>query len=418
MSKYKTFIFKNYEFDAAAKELTLHYSYDNLLNFTETYRFNFDFVDYSADALNRAINTLFFMAGVSYYKAYLAPTITVEDGVIDQVHADFYSKTYQRGLGEFFYVNQLDPNHTIEFPITDNSMAPIDAHGTGMLIGLGGGKDSLVSIEQLRHHDGVATWSVGHRSQLEPLSDVIDLPHYWVEREWDPQLLEIHKQDAYNGHVPISAILACAGTVAAVLSGKRDIVVSNERSADEPTLTYNGSDINHQYSKSSEFEKDYQAVLLADFGLSQRYYSWLRPYSELKIAEMFASTGYEKYKTVFSSCNRAFTHSSDRIFWCGVCPKCAFVFLIFTPFIDRVELEKLWDKNLLLDPELESTYQQLLGIDGDKPLECVGEVKESRSAMIAAQKIYAELAHYTFEIPDDYDYAAMGPHSIPTDITQ
>jgi hypothetical protein len=149
-----------------------------------------------------------------------------------------------------------------------------------------------------------------------------------------------------------------------------------------------------------------------------RYYSLLRPFSELHISELFAKIGFEKYKDVFSSCNRAFVHTSNHMSWCGECPKCAFVFLALTPFIERQKLEELWGgKNLLLDPKLEPTYRRLLGIEGDKPLDCVGDVKESRSAMREAFKIYPELEQkYHFEIPENYDYRAIASHEIPPEI--
>ena len=73
------------------------------------------------------------------------------------------------------------------------------------------------------------------------------------------------------------------------------MVVSNESSADEPTLHYNRVAINHQYSKSSAHEKAYQAHLARIFGDSLRYYSFLRPLSEVHIAEIFAAEGFEKY---------------------------------------------------------------------------------------------------------------------------
>jgi hypothetical protein len=238
-----------------------------------------------------------------------------------------------------------------------------------------------------------------------------------VEREWDRALLEHNKQGAYNGHVPFSAILACLGTVVAILSGYRDFVVSNENSSNEPTLSYQGVPINHQYSKSIEFEQDYQEHLARCFGEGLRYYSFLRPLSELRIAELFAKVGFDKYKDVFSSCNRAFTHDSHRMFWCGECPKCAFVFLALTPFVERSNLENLFHgKNLLLDPALEPMYRRLLGIEGDKPLDCVGEIKETRSAMRLAQAIYPELAKYQFDIPETYNYKTLAPHSMPGEI--
>lgn len=416
--KYQKFIYKNYDFNDDSKVLQLNYSFDNDISFTETYRFDFELSNYDLTTLDRALQTLFFMAGVSYYKTYLATEIEVENGQIDAAGAKFFSKTYQRGLGEFFYLNHLDPRTPVNFPINQSeSNSSASTSGTGLLIGLGGGKDSLVSVELLRKLPKVATWSVGHKPQLTPLVETIGLPHFWVERQWDRSLLEHNSGGAYNGHVPISGILGAVGVVVAILSGYRDVVVSNENSANEPTLRYKDMAINHQYSKSLEFEQDFQAHLQRQFGESVQYYSFLRPLSELRIAELFADFGFAKYKNVFSSCNRAFTHDSHSLFWCGKCPKCAFVFLALTPFVERTQLEHLFcDKNLLLTREMEPLYRQLLGIEGDKPLDCVGEIKESRAAMSKAQKQYPELKEYKFDLPGDFDYRNLATHAMPDEL--
>lgn len=418
MNSYNTFVFRSYTFNVDTKTLSLTYGYDESITFIETYVFDFDFIEYSAEALDTAFQHLFFIAGVSYYKAYLAPGIRVDQGQIDLQLATFLSDTYQKGLGEFFYVNHLDPRASINFPINQQQIRNmVSVTSDGCLVGLGGGKDSLVSVELLRNNQDVTTWSLGHGTQLQPLVERVGLPHFAVRRNWDKKLLELNKNGAYNGHVPISAILACVGIVVAILSGKRDVVVSNEHSANEPTLSYNGVAINHQYSKSEEFEADYQRLLRSTFGDTIRYYSLLRPFSEIRISELFANH-FSTYKDVFSSCNRAFVHSSDQMSWCGECPKCAFVFLAFTPFINGTELERLFGKNLLTDKSLVNTYRQLLGIEGDKPLECVGEIQESRSAMQAAFIQYPELRSlYIFDLPDDYDYRAMYGHLIPSDAT-
>jgi hypothetical protein len=91
---------------------------------------------------------------------------------------------------------------------------------------------------------------------------------------------------------------------------------------------------------------------------------------------------------------------------------------MFSTFIPEGQLKSLWGgKNLLLDPELEPLYRQLLGIEGGKPLDCVGEIKESRSAMALAQRVYPQLAEtYQFELPDDYDYRYIASHHMPADM--
>lgn len=259
MSKYQRFVFDSYKFSASDKTLALNYSLDDQIKFTETYRFNFDFVSYDEKQLDRAIQNLFFMAGVSYYKTYLPPEIVIEKGELDEASARFLSKIYQRGLGEFFYINNLDPSQEIDFPSNASELAPqVSEIPSGLLIGLGGGKDSLVSVELLRNQPSVATWSLDHNKQLAPLVERIGLTHFSVERTWDRKLLELNSQGAMNGHVPISAIFACVGTIVSILAGYNSSVVSNENSANEPALHYQNVAINHQYSKSLEFEKDYQ----------------------------------------------------------------------------------------------------------------------------------------------------------------
>ncbi len=415
MKKYKKFIFKDWVFDSKTKKLVLRYSYDDILNFTETFTFGFDFPhNYDKQLVVQACQTLFIMAGVSYYKAYLAEEIVIQKGQLDSSSADFFSETYQRGLGEFFYVNQLNPNTKITFPSKEPAVKPVSTPSQdGLLIGIGGGKDSLVTTEILRDQNRVATWSLGHRTQLEPLIKKIGLQHFWVERQIDQLLFELNEEDALNGHIPISAILACVGMVVAALTNFSDTIVSNESSTSEPNLVYQNTDINHQYSKSLEFEDAFQKYLKAVLP-GMHYYSFLRPFTEVRISELFAQIGLDKYASAFSSCNRAFTQASSLMSWCGECPKCAFTFLALTPFVERYKLEELWGgKNLLLDPALEKTYKNLLGIEGNKPLDCVGEVKEARTAMVHAQRQYPELRKYVFDIPADYDYRKLSPHLMP-----
>ena len=61
--------------------------------------------------------------------------------------------------------------------------------------------------------------------------------------------------------------------------------------------------------------------------------------------------------------------------------------------------------------------QALLGIEGDKPLDCVGDIKESRAAMRLAFEQYPELKDkYHFDIPEDYDFRAISTHEMPDEL--
>lgn len=419
--KHRQFIFESYTFDAQEKHLSLVYKVDDVYTFTENIWFDFEFVDFDKSVLDRALQNLFFMAGVSYFKTFIPPEIVIKSGQLDTTAQAFFSKTYQRGLGEFWYVNNLDPTTPVTLPVTSTSAQPLDYHGQGLLVGLGGGKDSLVTLEMLRNKADILTWNATARPRIiEDLVAKSNVPHLYIRRQVDPQLADLTKQGAYSGHIPYSAVIACLGTVIAVLCGRRDVVVSNEQSANEETLQYRGVSINHQYSKTQEFEQDYQQLLKHYFGDGLRYYSFLRPLSELRITEVFAALAFKKYKDVFSSCNKSFLPANDKLFWCGVCPKCVFIFLALTPFVDREDLESLWGgKNLLLDSAHIPIYKQLLGIEGDKPMECIGEVRESRAAMRLAQEIYPELKdRYSFDLPEGYDYKALHSHEMPPELFQ
>ena len=137
-------------------------------------------------------------------------------------------------------------------------------------------------------------------------------------------------------------------------------------------------DINHQYSKSLEFERDF-SQFITDNALSHfHYFSLLRPLSESGIAALFARE--PKYFPTFKSCNRNF-HISEgmrKYGWCCDCPKCRFVFLALAPFIDKKTIIHIFGSDMLNDPRQEDGYRELLGLKGHKPFECVGEIGECR----------------------------------------
>ena len=417
MKKYNQFIFKQYGFNPQNQSASFTYSYDNELFFTEKLIFDSGKNEFNAKCLDLSLRNLFLMVGVSYYKAYLAEEIVIEPFSIDKKTADFFSKTYQKGLREFFYENKIPIDTQISFPYELYLKSPnIICESDGLLVGIGGGKDSLVSLEILQKSDikNINTWSLGHQKQLEPLVNQIGLKHYFVERVLDEKLIDL--KDAYNGHVPISAILAFVGTTLGVLTGAKDVVVSNEWSANEATIFVDGQSVNHQYSKSLEFENDFQELLIRNYGQSHRYYSLLRNMNELQISEIFAKDSFSKYKDVFCSCNKAYRQNQSSISWCRKCPKCCFVFLALTPFLDKNELEVVFGGNPLIDIENDYIYRELIGETNKKPFECVGTVGESRWAMLKALDKYPELINRFSMDNLDADNKVNTHDLIPSDI--
>jgi hypothetical protein len=200
-----------------------------------------------------------------------------------------------------------------------------------------------------------------------------------ARRRLDPRLFELNAAGALNGHIPVTAINSLIAIATSVLHGLGPVVMSNERSASDPNLIWNGHEVNHQWSKGVEAEGLLRAAVTAHAGLTEPYFSLLRSLSELHIAKLFA--GFTAYDDVVASCNAAFKLHDATARWCGHCPKCRFVFLAMAPFMPRERLVGIFGRDLLAEPEQVPGYLELLGIDSHKPFECVGEVEESLVAV-------------------------------------
>jgi UDP-N-acetyl-alpha-D-muramoyl-L-alanyl-L-glutamate epimerase len=407
-------------------------------------------------ALDAALDVLHLVAGVSYYKAGVPERIEVESAAIDADFAAFLDALYVHGLGEFAYHNRLDLRARIAFPVRrpresgDPALSPPDEakargsrfrgnDGVGALalprrtlVPIGGGKDSLVSVEMLKRarEDATAVW-IGNSPLIAACAARTGLPMLNIARELSPVLFEYNRQGAYNGHIPVTAINSAILAVAAVIFGFDTIAFSNERSASSATLEYDGQPVNHQWSKGWEFERGFHALLKARVGSDLHYCSLLRPLSELAVAERFART--TRYDDVFSSCNRNFRilgpKPADR--WCGQCPKCHFVFLALAPFMPKPRLLAIFGRNLLDDIALAPAFDALMEYRDHKPFECVGEGIESRAAMaaLASRAEWREdaiVARFVDEILPTLDASSLdldallapsGEHLIPARIT-
>ncbi|MDR2012211.1 MAG: endonuclease domain-containing protein [Rhodanobacter sp.] len=339
-----------------------------------------------ASAFEAALDLLHLIAGISYYKAGVPDEIRVESTALDAPTASLLDALYLHGLGEFAYRNQLDLRDRIRFTPT----APVAPRVNTLdlprrtFVPLGGGKDSLVSVELLKAagDDATVVW-IGHSPLIAACAEHTGLPMLNIRRELSPLLFDYNRLGAYNGHIPVTAINAAILTVAAILYGVDAIAFSNERSASSATLEYDGQKINHQWSKGWKFERMFGAWLTTHVAADLNCFSLLRPLSELAVAERFARTA--NYDAVFSSCNRHFRllgpRPTDR--WCGQCPKCHFVFLALAPFMPKPRLLRIFGHNLLDDPLLVPAFDALMEYREHKPFECVGEGIEARAAMAA-----------------------------------
>jgi UDP-N-acetyl-alpha-D-muramoyl-L-alanyl-L-glutamate epimerase len=348
---------------------------------------------WDAPEIGEAARLIFLLAGVSYYKTAAPPVIDLGQTPVTGTERGFLRSFYLDGLGEFGYRNDLDLSG-LEF--TGGTAAGPGASAVPggppgrLLIPFGGGIDSIVTVELMRGRGDAALFVMnlpGDRfPAIERPAAVTGLPVVRAGREIDPQLLRSRELGFRNGHVPVTGILSAIAVMAGLLAGRDTVVMSNEWSASVATLETGGRAVNHQYSKSAEFEGGFRRVLAAAFGGRVSYFSALRPLSELWVARKFA--GLAQYHSTFRSCNRAFHVDPARRLdhWCGQCDKCCFIDLILAPFLPAAKLAAIFGgAEPLADPALAGRFQALLGTSASaKPFECVGDIGECRAAAVLA----------------------------------
>ncbi|MDX1569896.1 MAG: endonuclease domain-containing protein [Xanthomonadales bacterium] len=380
----EVFRFSGWDYAADDARIELHYRLvPDDIEFTETIRFPDPVHRPDHETMAPRIELLHLLAGVSYYKAACPPQIEIDRPPSPAV-ARLVETVYRNGLGEFAYCNELtDLRRRIVLPDGTGTIAPPSKGREGIVVPLGGGKDSLVSVDLLeRAGRDFRLISVGSSKLIQAVAATIDRPHLRIDRRISPRLLELNRLGALNGHVPITAILAGVMLCAAPVYGFDTVVMSNERSADSANLVLDdGFQVNHQYSKTFAFEKDFSDLVQTRIDPAFRYFSLLRGHPELAISRYFAEH-CRRFHGVFSSCNGNFRldgAAGDR--WCRDCPKCRFVFLMMAPFLPPGELTAIFGANLLDDAAQAAGYAELLGLAGSKPFECVGEIAESQAAL-------------------------------------
>lgn len=387
----------------------------------------------ASDEATQYLLNLGMIEAISYWKATCSPIFELRAGYLNTDQLAWWHELYLNGLGEFWYHNQIDftqpdllkfeclPNHQVE------SSLPLAAHSlttsvsgdvlaaavanttltsnelennhsqprTRFLVGVGGGKDSAVTLgllDQLNQHYNhrfaygalLLTPQSPAAERIVVQSQATDIIR--VHRTLDPHLLELNQQGYLNGHTPFSAYFAFMSILAARVYGFDAVVVSNEQSANEGNLEWHGRTINHQYSKTYQFETLFRSYLETYFGqqpIRPSYFSVLRPLNELQIAHAFSQ--FPAFWPIFRSCNIG--QKTDT--WCHHCPKCVFVYIVLACFLDEtIMVGQIFDKNLLDEINLLPIVEQLIGYEANKPFECVGSRLEVLAALrhISAQQ--------------------------------
>jgi len=385
---YNKFIYKDYNITENPTSIVITYYFEipGLTNFEpsiEILKKNFKIENLNTKFTENLVFNLGMIEAISYFKATCSPEFVIECGNLDKTQEEWFKKIFYLGLGEFRFVNKIEVSqddlvHFVSMKEKEE-ISPIKRKLDGIIIPIGGGKDSNVTLDLLKdYRDKSYAFRIGPREVPLKAAEIAGFKRddiIEVKRNIDKNILELNAKGFLNGHTPFSAMVAFLTYLIAFLVGKKYIALSNEDSANESNVE--GEKINHQYSKSLEFENDFRWYADNYLKAGVEYFSMLRPISELQIAMLFSKL--EEYHHIFNSCNVGSKKEPWR--WCCNCPKCLFVYTILSPFLYKEKLVDIFGEDLFEREDLLKTFIELCGYGETKPFECVGTYKEIRYAI-------------------------------------
>ncbi|MBQ1193469.1 MAG: hypothetical protein IIX45_05050 [Lachnospiraceae bacterium] len=410
--QYKTFKYNSFNIEEENSDIKITYDFEieGLSRFTPAWRFSA--VGHNVEELkkNGTFMNMAFSLGmvelISYWKICCPKNVLVYGYKLSNDQIKWWKELYYLGLGEYFYTNGIkaDADDFMDIISLGNDMTlkeyPLN-NNKGCLVPVGGGKDSVVTLELLKKAgEDISCYIINPRGATLNTVAVAGLKEKLIvaKRTLDKNMIELNKQGFLNGHTPYSAIVAFSSTIAAYLNNLKYITLSNEDSANESTVK--GSSVNHQYSKSFKFECDFHNYESEYIKSNTSYFSLLRPLSEFQIAGYFSKQ--IKYHDIFRSCNVG----SKEDIWCGHCPKCLFVYLILSPFLTHERLNEIFGNDMVNDMSMKEDFDKLIGMMEEKPFECVGSRDEVNTAVCMTISKYGDSLE---ELPEMFKYYMTTP---------
>ncbi|MFA5013170.1 MAG: hypothetical protein WC520_01260 [Candidatus Paceibacterota bacterium] len=345
------------------------------------------------------IDTFVFNLGLvellSYWKAFCSPTILIKPNGLNSDQIKWWQNLLFKGMGQFFYENKINFKAKNFVKIVANEKSDLKSYKfspsvKNILVPLGGGKDSAVVLDLLKaKKTNISCFLLNPTKASSAMAKESHSKQIVIcERKIDPLLLKLNREGYLNGHTPFVAYLSFMSVLAATLFNQKYIIIGNEKSSNEGNVDYLGLEINHQYSKTFDFENNFREYVKKYLSPDIDYFSILRPLYELQIAKLFARD--PKYFPIFLSCNEAEKTCSGTKQktgeWCGKCSKCLFVYMILYPFLKSTDLKNIFKKDLYGEKDLIPLILELTSEKKVKPLECVGTKKESLIALYLGWK--------------------------------
>jgi len=407
ITKYDTFNFNSFDVKYENDHIVLEYLYEivGLKNFKHVLVLPYSNKNINKDYVKKLAFNIGMLELVSYWKTTISKNVFINCGYLEEEQIEFFKKVYFYGLGEFFYVNGLKPDYDSFINIKTNGPkydTEVEYNGSGRIIGIGGGKDSCVSLELLKEEEGNSCFAINPKTVHLECAHVAGYKEediLKVTRTMDKGILELNDLGYLNGHTPFSAMVSFVSYLLAYLNNKKDIVLSNESSANQVNVL--GTKINHQYSKSYEYEVDFQNYANKYLGKGIKYFSFLRPLSEYQIGMIFANK-CQRFHKVFKSCNVGSKGETWK--WCCNCAKCLFVYSLLAPHLYKNELVDIFGEDMFENKNLLTMFEELLGKVNVKPFDCVGTFEEINYAITKTVKKIGDNLPYLLQYYKDKYY--------------
>lgn len=386
--EYSNFIYDSYEIidEIDLIKIIYHFEIEGLTSFSPYYEIKKEYIknnNINLELFKYMVFHIGMIESISYFKCTCSPNIIIKAGYIDEEQIIWFRKLFYNGLGEMLYTNGIDIKEEEFINIT--CLAPkqndfnVEYTGFGNLIPVGGGKDSNVTLELMNKEFDLNTCFIINPKEVNiecaKIAGYKEEDIFCVKRVLDKKIIDLNNEGFLNGHTPFSSLVAFLSYLCAYLTNKKYIILSNESSANEPTVL--GTNINHQYSKTYEFENDFNNYTKNYFNIDIKYFSLLRCLNEFQIGLLFSK--YEKYHKIFKSCNVGSKNQNWN--WCCKCAKCLFVYIILSPFLYKEKLVDIFGEDLYENKDLLNIFLELSGYSETKPFECVGTYSEVRYAI-------------------------------------
>lgn len=388
--KYKEFWYNRYYAYEDEQAIYLEYEFE-IPGLTKFYpklqiaKKNFNFKSINTQYAQNMIFHIGMIELISYWKCTCSPKVIIKCGYLNEEQINWWKKLYFYGLGELFYRNNIktDIQNFIEIKCISKEKqfiydAITDTYD-GYIVPIGGGKDSIVTLETLRiNKQNYYGLIINPKSVTLKCAEIAGLDNNHIieiYRKIDKNLINLNEKGFINGHTPFSAMLAFVSYFVAYLLSQKYIALSNEVSSNESNII--GEKVNHQYSKSFEFECDFEEYATKYLKAPVKYFSFLRPLNELQIAKLFSK--YEQYHHTFKSCN---VGSKEKEWnWCCNCAKCLFAYIILSPYLYKEKIVSIFGTDMFENEQLLTTFLELTGNKETKPFDCVGTFEEVNFAI-------------------------------------